>query len=105
MVYLKQRKIRIPQQVAVAGMGNSRIGAVIEPALTTFDLAPYRIGETAAQLFFAQINKKGNFRPKTKIIEGKLIIRNSTLKHRRSRSLQSQIHNRMNLIEDKIIIK
>lgn len=80
MMYLKQKKIKIPEDICVAGFGNDPAGEVIEPALTTFNSNTLKIGETAAELFFEQILSGENFIPKTKTIKGNLIIRGSTLR-------------------------
>lgn len=80
MMHLKQKKIKIPEDICVAGFGNDPAGEVIEPALTTFNSNTLKIGETAAELFFEQILNGENFTPKTKTIKGNLIIRGSTLR-------------------------
>jgi LacI family transcriptional regulator len=87
MRHLKQLKIKIPQEICVAGFGNDPMGEVIEPGLTTFNPNTLRIGETAAELFFEQILSGDNFKPKTKIIKGNLIIRGSTVRIHASRPL------------------
>lgn len=80
MMHLKQKKIKIPQEICVAGFGNNPMGEVIEPGLTTFNSNSLKIGEAAAELFFEQILSGENFKPKTKIIKGNLIIRGSTMR-------------------------
>jgi LacI family transcriptional regulator len=82
MMHLKQKRIKIPQEICIAGFGNDPMGEVIEPGLTTFNPNTLKIGETAAELFFEQILSGENFKPKTKIIKGNLIIRDSTLRIR-----------------------
>jgi LacI family transcriptional regulator len=79
--HLKKLNIAVPAAICVAGFGNDPMGEVIEPALTTYDSNTLQIGETAAQLFFDQILSGDNFKPKTKIIKGNIIIRNSTRRH------------------------
>lgn len=80
IVHLKARGIKIPEQVAVAGFGNEPMGEIIEPALTSFNPQTYKIGETVSQLFFDQIIEGEDYIPKTKIVKGNLIIRNSTVR-------------------------
>jgi LacI family transcriptional regulator len=81
MMELKQKKIKIPEEICVAGFGNDPMGEVIEPGLTTFNPNTLKIGETAGELFFEQILAGENFKPKMKTIKGQVIIRESTLKH------------------------
>jgi LacI family transcriptional regulator len=80
LVALKKRGIRVPHDVAVVGYGDEFMAAMIEPALTTVDLHPYRIGQQAARLFLEQVQQKENFQPRTFVISGDLKIRQSSLK-------------------------
>lgn len=78
IVHLKNKMIKIPEQVCVAGFGNEPMGEIIEPGLTSFNPQTYKIGETVAQLFFEQLIEGEEFVPRTKIVKGNLIIRQST---------------------------
>lgn len=78
IAHLKGRGIKIPDQVCVAGFGNEPIGELIEPSLTSFNPQTYKFGETVAQLFFEQLIDGEDFKPKTKIVKGNLIIRQSS---------------------------
>jgi LacI family transcriptional regulator len=80
MQYLKEKKIKIPDEICVAGFGNDTMGEVIEPGLTSFDVHTLKIGEAAAQLFFEEVNNDNSGGVKTRLIKGDLIIRGSTLK-------------------------
>lgn len=80
IMHLKEKGIKIPNEICVAGFGNDPMGEVIEPGLTTFNSNTLKIGETAAELFFEQILNRENYKPKTKVIKGNLIIRGSTMR-------------------------
>ena len=80
LVALKKRGLRVPRDMAVVGYGDEFMAAMIEPALTTVDLHPYRIGQQAARLFLEQVQQKENFQPRTFVISGDLKIRQSSLK-------------------------
>jgi len=80
MLGLKKRGLRIPEDVAVVGFGDEFLAAMIEPGLTTVDLHPYRIGQQAARLFLDQVRQKEDFKPRTYVISGELMIRQSSLK-------------------------
>jgi DNA-binding LacI/PurR family transcriptional regulator len=80
LVALKRRGLRVPQDMAVAGFGDEFMASMIEPGLTTVNLHPYRIGQQAARLFLEQVQQKENFQPRTFVIAGDLIIRQSSLK-------------------------
>src|SRR5690606_40386079 len=80
LAHLKHRGIKIPEDMCVASFGNEPMGEVIEPSLTSFDPHTFKMGEIAAQLFLDQIIEGENFIPKTKIIKGNMVIRQSTLR-------------------------
>ncbi|MVN76718.1 substrate-binding domain-containing protein [Hymenobacter sp. HMF4947] len=77
---LKKRGLRVPEDMAIVGFGDEFLASLIEPGLTTVDLHPYRIGQQAAILFLEQMAQKEQFRPRTTVISGDLIIRQSSLR-------------------------
>ncbi|MBC8153475.1 MAG: LacI family DNA-binding transcriptional regulator, partial [Bacteroidetes bacterium] len=80
LLALKQKGIKVPEQIAVAGFGNEPVSAIIEPGLTTIHQHPHQIGQLAVQLFLDQAVSQETFIPKTHVIQGELIIRQSSLK-------------------------
>lgn len=77
---LKEKKIRIPEQISVIGFTNEPASSFIEPSLTTVSQPSHALGKTAAELFIDQLNNEGDFEPVTKILKTELVIRNSTRK-------------------------
>ncbi|GIZ09297.1 LacI family DNA-binding transcriptional regulator [Flavobacterium sp. UMI-01] len=81
MQYLKEKGIRIPEDIAFVGFSNEPVSAVIEPSLTTVKQPDFEMGKVSASLLFEQINCKPSQRiHQTKILEPELIIRNSSKK-------------------------
>lgn len=80
MVHLKNKGIKIPEQLCVAGFGNEPMGEIIEPSMTSFNLQTYKLGETVTQLFLAHLAEGDLHVPKTKIIKGNLVVRASSSK-------------------------
>lgn len=80
LVALKERRVRVPEEIAVVGFGDEFLASMIEPALTTVNLHPHRIGQQAARLFLEQVEQKERFQPRTFVVSGDLIIRKSSLK-------------------------
>lgn len=78
--YLKSKRIKIPQIINVAGFGNEYTGEIVEPKLTTFDVKTNEIGEAAARVLLEQIISKDK-KPKTILIKGEFIQRESTRKN------------------------
>ncbi|QHS21835.1 LacI family transcriptional regulator [Virgibacillus sp. MSP4-1] len=58
MSYLKQEGLRIPDDVAVAGIGASEISQYIHPKLTTIDYQNEKAGEEAAKQLLSCIHSK-----------------------------------------------
>lgn len=74
MEYLKEQKIRIPQDVQIIGFGDSRMAKVIEPRLTTVHFAYKTSGEEAARIILEQLEGKSEAVRETRlgyrIVEG-----------------------------------
>ncbi|RYU95081.1 LacI family DNA-binding transcriptional regulator [Emticicia agri] len=86
---LKERNVRIPEEIGIVAFGDELIASLIEPSLTTFHQFPFKIGETAAGILIENIINKESFVPYTKVIEGELIIRKSSLKTNRKYNQQA----------------
>lgn len=77
---LKERSIRVPDEIGIVAFGDELIASLIEPSLTTFHQFPFTIGETAANMLIENIINQDSFVPYTKVIQGELIVRKSSLK-------------------------
>jgi LacI family transcriptional regulator, sucrose operon repressor len=76
MQYLKEAGYKIPNQMAVSGMGAADISQYVQPALTTIEYENQRAGEEAAFMLLDQIVK--NEKNDKKMILGyRLIVRDS----------------------------
>ena len=77
---LKEKAIRIPEDVSVIGFDNLPSSAMMEPALTTMEVSKQQIGRLAVQLLNDRILAK-NSQPTSKIlVSGQLIERASVSK-------------------------
>ncbi|MBN9298634.1 MAG: LacI family DNA-binding transcriptional regulator [Filimonas sp.] len=74
---LQQKKIRVPEDVAVIGFANESFGQYVTPSISTVDQQAIKMGETAAQLYFNSLLKK-NFQISHIILEPMLLIRESS---------------------------
>jgi DNA-binding LacI/PurR family transcriptional regulator len=79
MEAIKDAGLRIPEDVAVAGFGNSRMSNLVEPKLTTVELPFHKMGIYGARLLFDLIedDNKGNDSPRQIMLQTKLRIRKS----------------------------
>lgn len=75
MSYLKNNNYRIPEDMALVGIGASEISRYIDPPLTTVDYQNEKAGEEAAKLILNQINSKP-FKKKI-VLDYRLIVRDS----------------------------
>jgi LacI family transcriptional regulator len=75
------RGYKIPEDIAFVGFGDDILAEYFEPPLTVFNHFPAKIGEAAIRILLEYINNKDSFNPYNRVIEGKLIIRKSSLKN------------------------
>src|SRR5690606_29577696 len=81
MKAIKERGLKIPEDIAVVGFSDWQISSMVEPSLTSVSQPGFEMGQAAAELFLHQIANKGQeFVPQTKVLNTKLVIRNSSLK-------------------------
>jgi len=80
MKMLKKYGFKIPEDVALVGFTESKLAPLIDPPLTSVAQPTKEIGRTAAQLLLEQIETKGIFVPQTVILNGRLNIRESSMK-------------------------
>jgi DNA-binding LacI/PurR family transcriptional regulator len=79
MIHLfKKNNIRVPNDIAVLGFNNDRIGRFIEPALSTIDVSAFDIGSAAAEILVQHI-KNPNQPIQRRLIRSQLIVRESSL--------------------------
>jgi LacI family transcriptional regulator len=81
MQILKARKIKIPEEVALAGFGNEPFTSFSDPALTTVDQFSLTMGKITAELFFEHL-KAGDRKlvPQKTVLKPELIVRESSLR-------------------------
>jgi LacI family transcriptional regulator len=78
---LKERGIRIPEDIAVVGFNNDVIGKLIEPALTTINYPGVDMGEIAARNLINHLKGISDIhQTETIIVHSELIVRKSSLK-------------------------
>ncbi|MBS1680138.1 MAG: LacI family DNA-binding transcriptional regulator [Bacteroidetes bacterium] len=84
MMAIKEKGLRIPQDIAVVGFSNWFFGELMDPSLTTVDQPGFEMGQEAARLLIRQIEmkekNKGEPSPETKTLKTKLVVRNSSQK-------------------------
>jgi LacI family transcriptional regulator len=78
MQALLDKNLRIPEDVAIVGCANVHFGNSLRVPLTSIDQQSLVIGQKAAQLAISLLDSKGPARPKTILLEPKLVVRDST---------------------------
>lgn len=77
---LKQNGFRIPSDVAVVGFTETKTAELLEPQLTSVAQPTFEMGQIAAKLLLEQINSKGTFIAQKIVLNGRLNIRDSSVK-------------------------
>lgn len=80
MLRMKERGVKIPEEIAVVGFNNSPESRIIEPRLTTIAQPAYEIGQLAARHILEQIDQPDEFSPQSLMLKTELIIRDSSRK-------------------------
>jgi DNA-binding LacI/PurR family transcriptional regulator len=75
---IKNKGLRIPQDVALVGFGNITLSSYLDPPLTTVSQFPYELGKAAADMLLRRIeNPEFEMAPTTEVIRTELILRES----------------------------
>lgn len=75
---LKEKKVKIPQEVSVVGYDDIRFSRLIEPELTTVKVHKFEMGYQAFQMIYKRIKNKNKVNSSTrKVLDVELIVRNS----------------------------
>ncbi len=81
MQTLKEKGLRIPEDIAVVGFNNDVICKIVEPRLTTINYPGIKIGEAAALKLLEQLQApQEHHEPEMVFVEAELIVRKSSLK-------------------------
>lgn len=80
MKMLRKHGYKIPEDVALVGFTESSLAELIDPPLTSVAQPTHEIGRTAAKLLLEQIESKGIFVPQTVILNGRLNVRESSMR-------------------------
>lgn len=75
---LKNKGIRVPQDISVVGFDNISFSAIYDPGVTTISQPAHKIGSRAMSLLIDHI-KEANSKPQHILLKHHLIIRESTI--------------------------
>ena len=75
---IKERGIKIPEEIAVVGFSNSKCSHYMSPTVSSINQFPEKIGGKAAQLLFKQILTPKHATIKEEVINSELIVRESS---------------------------
>jgi LacI family transcriptional regulator len=78
---LKEKDIKVPDQIALVGFSNEAFTSFSDPAVTTIEQHSLRIGNAAAELFLEEISTTDKkFIPRKIVLKPELIIRGSSIR-------------------------
>jgi LacI family kdg operon repressor len=75
---LKERQVRIPEEVAVVGFDDTPWASLLWRPLTVISESTYQMGESAVRLLLDRLEKRETGSPRTILLEDEFIIREST---------------------------
>lgn len=85
MQILKERKLRIPEDVGLVAFSNETFTSFTEPSLTIVDQHSLRIGNAAAEIFLEEIAvRNSKYIPQKVVLKPELVIRESSLRNKQS---------------------
>ena len=83
MQVLKEKNIKIPDEVAIVAFTNEQFTLYTEPALSAVDQHSIPMGNAAAEIFLEEISKnQQKFIPQKIVLKPELVIRASSLKRK-----------------------
>jgi len=83
MQVLKEKNIKVPEEVALVGFSNEAFMLFTEPTLTAVDQHSMRMGNAAAEIFLEEISSdRQKFIPQKIVLKPELIVRQSSLKNK-----------------------
>ena len=80
MKTLRKNGLKIPNDVAVVGFTETKTADLLDPPLTSVAQPTFEMGQIAANLMLDQINSTNTFVPQTIVLNGRLNIRESSVK-------------------------
>ena len=80
MKTLRKNGLKIPNDVAVVGFTETKTADLLDPPLTSVAQPTFEMGQIAAKLLLDQINSNNTFVPQTIVLNGRLNIRESSVK-------------------------
>jgi DNA-binding LacI/PurR family transcriptional regulator len=81
MLALKERGLRIPEDVAIVGFNDEPIMSLMTPKLSSVTQPAFEMGRRATRLFIEQIHAEGKPDVETIVLKPQLMIRESSLKN------------------------
>jgi LacI family transcriptional regulator len=80
---LKEKGIRVPEQVGLVAFSNETFTSFTDPTLTTIDQHSEQIGNAAAKIFLEEISGEKEFAPRKIVLKPELVVRQSSLRKKK----------------------
>lgn len=81
MTVLKEKGVKIPDEIALAGFTNNPTSAVVDPSLTTISQPGYEMGKIAANHLLDQLDEIVSDEPQSFVLQTTLVARESSKKN------------------------
>jgi DNA-binding LacI/PurR family transcriptional regulator len=83
LLMMKEKGVKIPEDIALVGFTNEPASAFIHPSLTTLSQPAFQMGQLAATHLIEQIENPDDFIPQTIELKADLVVRNSSQRRAR----------------------
>jgi LacI family transcriptional regulator len=77
---IKECKMRVPEDICIAGFGNGLYSQLTDPAISTVEQNGYKMGQVAMTLLLDRLMRHDDYPPVTEVLETSLVLRKSTQK-------------------------
>jgi LacI family transcriptional regulator len=76
-IYIKEKKIIVPDQISFVGYGDFEWCSLVDPPLTVSEHDRYKMGSTAAEILLKRLSQNDSGAFQETILDGQLLVRSS----------------------------
>ncbi len=78
MLAIKEKGLKMPQDIGLVGFNNEPVVSLVTPAISSVDQPAFELGKMAAKLFIEMIHYDGDMNEVEEVLKPKLVIRESS---------------------------
>jgi DNA-binding LacI/PurR family transcriptional regulator len=82
MLAIKEKGLRMPQDIGLVGFNNEPVTALVTPSITSVEQPAFELGKAAAKLFLEQMHHEEDMSSVENVLKPKLVVRVSSLRRK-----------------------